>query len=368
MNIFAEITGIKYKLFLSKALKEILFDDFNVNLVPANCIIKDENINFCVSKWVSPKRTRSYPFERVYNTLSKQKRITVIPIIKDEGSNGDRDFIQWDTVSLMSLLDVYVVLAYYEKAEKHPTRDNKITNQQFNNEYVKNEIREISNYHSSSLHWNLQEIKDSLLSLTDLVQKSYQKIASEKNIKFHSVKGIERFKEQFSQGVEDFMNYSRQKAKEAQYREQQTTQPKEALSTLIKATITIKNYLGGLYYFTTDEIENQENKIFLIESKHSSNSKIPSIGDIKDGLLKMILYCNLQNVQVNKKSYNSIPVLKLTSSKLKSRITSESSKTEIEFFYENNDISLRQKNIIKNLYRESSENEFIVIIEKGDIK
>ena len=55
---------------------------------------------------------------REYNTLSNGKKITVIPVVKDEGFDGDRDFIQWDTISLMSLLDVYVILAYYSVAEK----------------------------------------------------------------------------------------------------------------------------------------------------------------------------------------------------------------------------------------------------------
>ena len=64
----------------------------------------DENV-VAVSWWVSPKRTRSYPYTRVYDSLGfSGKKVTVIPIIKDEGFDGDRDFLQWDTVSLMSLL------------------------------------------------------------------------------------------------------------------------------------------------------------------------------------------------------------------------------------------------------------------------
>ncbi len=57
-------------------------------------LLADNNHTFAVSKWISPKRTRSYPFERVFNTLRVSKKITVIPIVKDEGAKGDRDFIQ----------------------------------------------------------------------------------------------------------------------------------------------------------------------------------------------------------------------------------------------------------------------------------
>jgi hypothetical protein len=50
-----------------------------------------------------------------------------------------------------------------------------------------------------------------------------------------------------------------------------------------KATITIQNYLGGLYYFTADEVVLQGSKIYLIEGKHSKNKSLPSLEDIKDG-------------------------------------------------------------------------------------
>ena len=99
---------------------------------------------------MSPKRTRLYPYARIYDTLGKGRKVTVIPIIKDEGKRGDRDFIQWNTVSLMSLLDVYVVFAYYNSAEKHSTRGNKITKQQFDNDLVRTKLVDIKNYHSSN--------------------------------------------------------------------------------------------------------------------------------------------------------------------------------------------------------------------------
>lgn len=364
MNIFAEITGIKYQIFCASELEEINFKNFNINTIPASCVIKDKKFNFSISKWVSPKRTRSYPFERVYNTLTIPKRITIIPIIKDEGAKGDRVFIQWDTISLMSLLDIYIILAYYKDADKHSTRKNKITNQKFDNRYIKKKIKEISNYHSSALHWNLKEIKDTLPKLIDDVKKSYSKIEKKLNIEFHNSKGIDRFKTQFINGVDEFMETSRQKAKEAQHREQHTIQPKEALSTATKAIITIKNYLGGLYYFTTDEIEIHDNIIFLIEGKHSINAKLPSLGDIKDGLLKMILYCNLTNVKVNDISYKSMPVLKLTSSKLQGKLSSNDEQKKIENFFEKNSFNKKQKELINSLFVESNKNNIIAIIEE----
>jgi hypothetical protein len=117
MDIKAQIIeGIKYKPILKCNLNEVLFEEFDINSAKSSGLISTGQNRFAVSKWVSPKRTRSYPYERVYNAFSVSKRITVIPVVKDEGIAGDRDFLQWDTVSLMSLLDVYVVLDYYETA------------------------------------------------------------------------------------------------------------------------------------------------------------------------------------------------------------------------------------------------------------
>jgi hypothetical protein len=152
MNIVGKITGIKYKLLLKDDLKKINIESFNINEAPSACLINDNKYFYAISKWVSPKRTRSYPYERVFNTLQFSKRITVIPIVKDEGAKGDRDFLQWDTVSLMSLLDVFVIFAYYYKADKS---DQKITNQQFDNEYIISKIKEIEQYHCSALLWSL---------------------------------------------------------------------------------------------------------------------------------------------------------------------------------------------------------------------
>lgn len=363
MDIYAEIKGIKYSPINVSKLEEQKFDVFEINNCPPNCIISDDKFKFSLSKWVSPKRTRSYPFERVYNTLGFTKRITVIPITKDEGKNGDRDFIQWDTISLMSLLDVYVVLGYYNDAEKHRTRVNKITNQKFDNSFIKSKIIEISKYHSSALHWNLKEIKETLPRLIEKVKDNYNTISKKCGVEFHSNDGIEKFKKQFTNGVDDFMDTSRQKAKQAQNRERLTFQPKEVLLTESKATITIKNYLGGLYYFTTDEVRIEDDKIFLIEGKHSKNSKLPSIGDIKDGLLKMILYSNIENLKVNGIKYSHHPVLKLTSEKIYGTISSEDNQDQINVFFKNNFYNQKQKDLVTSIFKEGIENKFLILIE-----
>jgi len=363
MNIEGQITGIKYKIFLSEDLQTVDIEKFNINKIPAFCLLRNGKTSFAISKWVSPKRTRSYPYERVYNTLNAPKKITVIPIIKDEGFDGDRDFLQWDTVSLMSLLDVFVIFAYYDKAMKNPDYDNKITDFQFNNEYVISKIEEIERYHSSALHWNLNELKNNLKHIVDKAKQSYVTIEKQTGVLLHNQTGIENFKKKIGKEMETFMQFSREKAKKAQSREFLTTQPKENLSTHTKAKITITNYLGGQYFFTVDEVLIEKDTVYLIESKYSNKSILPSKGDVKDGLLKMILYSNLCEVEVDGKKMKSNAVLKLTSPKINREITSDMPVWDRGDLLLINDFSQEQMRFLDVLMDEAVENGFMVKIE-----
>ncbi len=313
MDLFAKITGIKYTPFLCRKLE--VFDIKNLDKAlskKATFILKiDPENKIAISWWVSSKRTRSYPYARVYNSLDFfGKKITIIPVMKDEGKEGDRDFLQWDTISLMSLLGVYVIIAYYKEAERSKRYRHKITNQRFDVVYLKKEIKKILPYQSDALHWNLTQI-DKVGKIGQKALKSYNRISKKLKVEIHSRSSAEKRVEQLLKGKEKFMALSRKLAKKAQKRESLTAQPKEQLSG-IKAVITIKNYLGGYYYFTSDEVEISKKSIYLIEGKYSKTNFLPSLEDIKDGLLKMILLTNLEDIKIDGKSYKPIPVLKLT--------------------------------------------------------
>lgn len=364
MEITAQIVeGIRYKPILRCNLAEVAIENFNINSAKSSCLIAAGQNRLALSKWVSPKRTRSYPYERVYNTFSVSKRITVIPVVKDEGVAGDRDFLQWDTISLMSLLDVYVVLAYYKTAEKHRTRDGKITNQKFDDDFVRGKINEISNYHSSALHWNLKELK----GISDVLKRArqcYKEISGETKVAFHNERGLELFAAIIAENLSAFMDSSRLKAQSAQAREFLTIQPKEILATQTKAKITITNYLGGKYFFTVDEILIKDEKLDLIESKHTKSGKLPSLGDIKDGLLKMMLYTNLENVMIDDKSFMSSPVLRLTSEKLEGETSSNSTIESKTQFWRANKFNKRQIILMESLFAEAVANNFVASLGK----
>jgi hypothetical protein len=347
MVLSAKIKGIKYKPFLCRALDVFEFSELEKALASsASFILKINKENkVAISWWVSAKRTRSYPYARVYDTLGFfGKKITIIPIVKDEGKEGDRDFLQWDTVSLMSLLGIYVIIAYYSEAEPSKRYKNKITNQRFDTNYLKEQIKNILSYQSDALHWNIAHI-DNAGRIGQKALETYDKISKKLKVEMHSRQSAERRINELLKGKEEFMNLSRVLAEKAQRREQLTLQPKENLSGT-KGIITIQNYLGGIYYFTADEVEVRGNNVYLIEGKHSKTNSLPSLEDIKDGLLKMILFTNLENVKAYGKNYKPIAVLKLT----------------VENHFNENQLSSSQKKILEHLRVEAKVNNFQIIL------
>ena len=314
MDVSAKIIGIKYSPVLCRTPNEYPISELGVALSKDGTFILNigKNKQIALSWWVSAKRTRSYPYARVYDSLGFQgKKVTVIPIVKDEGKEGDRDFLQWDTISLMSLLGVYTIISYYSSAERSSRYRHKITNQRFDITHIKEEINNLLYYQSDALHWNLAQV-EKVGEIGQKAMNSYEKISKELKVEMHSKELANKRVNKLLKGKEYFMTLSRDLAKKAQERESVTIQPKEKLSG-IKATLTIKNYLGGYYFFTCDEVSIEKDTLYLIEGKHSKQSIVPSLGDIKDGLLKMILFTNLKEVKIGKREYKPVAVLKLTS-------------------------------------------------------
>ena len=348
-SITAKITGIEYTPFLCRKLQIFRLEELQKAISnQATFILKaNEKKEIALSWWVSAKRTRSYPYARVYDSLALTgKKVTIIPVFKDEGKEGDRDFLQWDTISLMSLLDVYVVVAHYSDAIKSSEYEKKITKQRFDTKYLNEQINKLLSYQSSALHWNIAQIDD-IWEIGKKALDSYEKISKKLGVEMHSKKSAEKRIEELKKGKDVFMALSRNLAELAQKRESVTIQPKEHLDG-IKGTITITNYLGGNYYFTSDEVELHKEDIWLIDAKHTKTDDLPSLGDIKDGLLKMILFTNLKEVKINRKTFNPVPILKLTTG----------NNFSIKKLDEN------QKKLLEVLKKEAKTNKFRILINK----
>jgi len=350
IDINAKIRNIKYEPLLCSELTSIDYSDLAKALgeKAAFFLDVDEHNTFAISRWVSPKRTRSYPYVRVYDTLQfSGKRVTIIPIVKDEGQHGDRDYLQWDTVSLMSLLGVYVLIGYYVIAEpnlRNPKKP-KITNQQFNIDYLKNKIDELLSYQSDALHWNLSQL-DHIGVIGDKAIEAYSTIQKELGIPLHSLDLARMRFEEIGTDSETFKDYSRRLAASAQVRETQVINPYELISGK-KGKITIINYLGGEYHFTADEVRFiGDNKVEFIEAKNTTdpNKIITSQNDIKDAIFKMVLFTNLENVRIDSHEYKHDSVIKLTSSR----------------GFDNSKLSNGERGFYRLLQEEARKNNFLI--------
>jgi len=244
----------------------------------------------------------------------------------------------------MSLLGVYVIISYYSKAEINENYSNKITNQRFNIRQLNVNFRKLLSYQSDALHWNLSQI-DIIANTAKKALNSYKKLSNDLQVKMHSEDSPQKRINELLKGKENFLMISRELAKNAQYRESQTIQPKEKIE-FDKGIITIKNYLGGYYYLTIEEAKFKDNVLQIIEAKHTKSGDLLSIDDIKDGIVKMILFSNLEEVKINDQLVNFIPILKLTSN----------SELNIE------NLSKSKIDLLKLLKVESSLNNFKILI------
>lgn len=364
------IRGVKYKACLSKDLStsKVTLDEFNVNHSKAYGIIQLENTEIAYSTWVSPKRTRSYPFARIYNTYNASKILTIIPIIKDEGKDGDLDKLQYSTISWMNLLNIYIVLGYYEDAKKSDKKGqshrDKLTQQKFNNEFVKSQIQEIVEYKQSALHWNKNLFEERFVEIFNQSLNSYTKISEATGVLIHSHTLMEQYLKKVTENFEEFKNISLKGSQEASNREALTSHNLEHLVDGIKATFCIKNYLGGTYYLTPDEIIKVKMDNYIIqESKNSTKSALPSMDDIQDGLFKLILFSNIDSLELNNEKIDFSVRLKLTGKNIKSRLILPASSEEINNFIQTNStvFNKNQNDTIIKLAQEARHNQKIQI-------
>lgn len=371
MNIEAEIEKITYSPQLQKQLETFTRADVAKGIAfrRASFILEySPQKTFAVSHWRSPKRSRTYPFGRVYDTLNFENRVTIIPFVKDEGFDGDRDFLQWDTVSLMSLLRVYVIPVYYKSAIKASKYPNKITDQRFDYDYTIERLDALAQFNQSdAVHWNLSEIQQQLVTVAKRVKLYYGKISKRTGVKLHAVNELERRIESMLDDVMNYRSYSRAQAKSAQFRESQTTHARERL-TGGKSVITIKNFIGGYYYWTVDEARIAGDDLLLVEKKNSKDKLLPSLNDVKDAFLRMVLFTNLSKVIVEGKEYRPYPVVGLTSDRLRGYCHSQMEESEVEKFYRRNRFNARQRNSVRQYFQEGRINKFVVIVGSSKIQ
>lgn len=296
--------SVHYQYLINKniKLKEISLEDISSQKrkFAPNFILTWHNVKAAVSFWVTPKRTRSFPYSRIFNTLNQKgiQKITIFPIVKDEGlgvgkHKGCFDKIQWDTFSLCTYLGVYTIPAYYVKARKNTLSKNRVRCQEFDYTYVTKKIEQVLTTNKSPKEWNDIE-RNSIGDLENHVIDGYKKIAKETGVGFRTSEHVREALQEL-RDPETFKSTSQKKSKEAQDRENQTTQPKEEVFGLEKGKVTLADSLDGRYSWTVDAYYVENDTVYLMEMKHRKDG-IPTLNDIKDALLKFHLYANLSEL------------------------------------------------------------------------
>jgi hypothetical protein len=273
-----------------------------------------------LSRWRGPKRTRTYPLASVYETYSFRsgKIITVIPIIKDEGADTNLDRVNFITLSWMSLMNVYIILAWYVSAKKKSRT--RITEQKLEGEHVRSKIEEILQYKMDAHHWNRQHFANEFIPIYRKAIESYDKIAQSQGVLLHSGKVHEDFIRHVRSGAQEdtldlerFRELSLSQSQRSAITETSTEHRLELRGSFPKPLFEIENYLGGKYYLTADEVEfTSEDEVVIRESKNTTQSVLPSMSDIKDGLFKLLLYSQLSELYYENRRLRFAAQIRLT--------------------------------------------------------
>jgi hypothetical protein len=359
------IKDLRYRAHLTDSLISYDLRDFDINKVKSFGLVSHAKSQVAYSKWTSPKRTRTYPFARLYNTYNAPKILTVIPVMKDEGLDGDLDKIQYSTISWMNLLNVYIVLAYYESADKNrsPKQRNrdKLTNQKLNTESVNAQINAISTYKQSALHWNRSLFEEQFTVIYENAVNAYDRISSKVKVRVHPRETKLEYLETVKKDYKQFRDISLKGSQGAAFRESKTIHRQEYLGDSGKSIFFIENYLGGVYHLTADEVLREGSRYIIQESKNSTKKLLPSISDIKDGLFKLILFANLDSLKIKGRKVEFSTRLKLTGHKVNGSIRFPCNEEDLEKFVLSNSVSRAQLELMRKLNREAMQNNKLTI-------
>ncbi|GAB4462271.1 MAG: hypothetical protein Kow0070_21060 [Anaerolineales bacterium] len=366
------IKDVTYHAYLAGDLPAYEFHEFDVNKAKSSGVIVRSNQRIAYSKWTTPKRTRTYPFARLYNTYNESKIVTIIPVMKDEGADGDLDKIQYSTISWMNLLSVYIVLAYYKSASKNSSSQqdarNKLTAQKLDAESVNEQIEAILNYKQSALHWNRTLFEDRFTEIYEKAVRTYEQISAKTKVRVHPSEAKLKYLDAVKEDYERFRDISLKGSQEAALRESRTTHLKEYLEDGEKSVFLIENYLGGIYFLTADEVLREQDTYVIQESKNSTQRFLPSISDIKDGLFKLILFSNLDSLNLNGDDVSFFTRLKLTGHNIRSGIRFPCEKSELGRFVRANKskMSNAHLSLLDRLNKEAAHNNKLTIEIRGN--
>lgn len=370
MQLVGQIRNLTYRPCVhKKPLPVYELATFDVNSAQGVGILQAEKtIMLGFSKWVTPKRTRSYPFARLYSTYHLPKRVTIIPIIKDEGMGGDNDRINFITLSWMNLSNIFIVLSEYDSARRHSSKLDKITQQKLNRDWVNACLYEVLNYQQTALHWNMMHFQRDFVQVYERAIEAYERLSHDLKVSLHASERqrevLNSFLEQGQFSLEKFRQASLPASHSAAQRERQTIHALEQLAQGEKVVFHLYNTLGGEYFLTADEFFLEDGIWVIQESKNSPNKSLPSLNDIQDGLFKLMLFVNLDELYLAGQRIAFRVRLKITG-KFIGGLVLPATETAIQDFVSLNHLTIVQRTLLYLLQQEVTANKGLSVILEG---
>lgn len=323
-----------------------------------------------ISVWKTPKRTRTYPYSRMYYTLGRPdcRPITIIPVVKDEGKDHDRDFVQWDSVSMTSYLGIYTVLAYYvAAARKSPDR---VTKFELDWSFVTDKVIQALESNMTPLEWNNRE-RASVGDIIGNVLEGQDNIHTTTGVPLNDRSSLVAHLRKIGNPVA-FMQSSRRLSAAAQKREARILQPREEIVRQRKTTITLSDAQDGIYNWTVDELVTAKNKAMIVDKKNGQI--LPSYDDLSDSFFKMIFFTNIEELSTSDgRRLTPLPAVAVTSESGEGACFSSCPKLQtcdllhctyppLVGYNRVRETAQSRGNYIRDAYREGLENNFLVYV------
>ena len=294
-----------YNFSKDPGLKELEFNNaMTENNTSFKSKIGDDVV--AISVWTTPKRTKTYPFPRVYSTLGHHgKKITIIPVQASYGKHGDDNKLQPGTISWMSGLGVYVIVGVYTKAKMRPkgkaaanaskgkasTQGEPVfTSFEFENDELLEQVKEIVSNCPKVEDWNQKQLVR-IPSLLKTAIENNRRLGKELGVLVRSFKSLEKKLEVWDTDMPKFLLDSDKESEKAQHREFSSDQKLENVPGK-KGKFNVDMGNSKTIFLTADSVSiDKKNKIIeILEGKHTTKGKFPDENDVLDALFKLMIF------------------------------------------------------------------------------
>ena len=369
------IRGLHYNACVIEPLSKFPLREFDINRAKASGIIETETTEVAYAKWVSPKRIQISSLARTYNSLSTSKTVSktlaIVPVLKDDGRDGDLDKLHYSTVSSLNLLNTYLVLGYHNHADKNSApgsidRD-KLTNHRFESESIRSQIQAIIDYPKNAFHWNKQLLETQFGETLRQALDAYWKISDRTGVKIHPYTGMDHYQLSVIADLEAFGKNSLTQSQDDVDSSPNVGVLKYPVSGS-KATFAIETDRGGRYPLVPESLFWLTDRYVIQESRNSAKKPFLDLSEIQEALLRLIPYVSLHSLHLNGEAVRFSVRLKLTGFTVLSQVLLPADSDTIEAFFTTNSGILKESDqrVIHLLNQEAEQNDRLEISIGGN--